>query len=56
MSIYEQAKKLLHNALLAGHIDINFYHSAIKELDNAMSHNVKLNYTDLNMPYVPVVK
>lgn len=47
MSNYEQIKIKLHNALLTGLIDANFYHIAMKQIDGFVKCiSTEHSYTD----------
>ena len=55
MSNYEQIKIKLHNALLTGLIDANFYHIAMKQIDGFVKCiSTEHSYTDSSLSFAPV--
>ena len=52
---YEQMKIKLHDALLSGQIDVNYYHIVMKQIDDLKKSYLTMNsYADSRISYIQV--
>lgn len=55
MRNYEQMKIKLHDALLSGQIDVNYYYIVMKQIDDLKNSYLTMNsYADSRISYIQV--